>query len=258
VRCCSATTLGRISGTELLAPRTLRFNTNRGVIEVRADARRAPCTSPAKKPGAAPDVFAAPCEDDGVNFFDRVPRSSREPTPPEPPRPAWFKPDDVLGAGVAAGFVIGRGPDAAIAVTQLTAYPTGFEFTVGIVTRAEDRRGRLSWALHRRPFDDPDEPLTDDFVRLGLQFADGGVATNMHERPFPDLDTEPTGPILMPDGGGGGGRRYDMTYWVWPLPPPGPVTFVCEWPAFGVAESRADLDASLVRDAAARAIRLWD
>jgi hypothetical protein len=194
-----------------------------------------------------------------VNFFDRVARASqREPTPPEPTRPAWFKPDDVLGVGVAAGFLIGRSADAAIAVTQLTAYPTGFEFTVGIVTRDEDRQGRLAWVLHHLPDHDPDGPLPDDFVRLGLQFSDGGVATNVHGRPFPDFDEEPTGPILLPDSGGGGGRRYDMTFWVWPLPPPGPVTFVCEWPALEIAESSVELDGALIRAAAERARSVWD
>jgi hypothetical protein len=192
-----------------------------------------------------------------VTFFSHVSRPpAREPEPPQPPRPAWFKPDDVLGAGVAVGLLIGRNAEAAVAVTQLTAYQTGFEFTVGIVTRLEDRRHRISWALHH-PLDD-DEPLPDDFVRLGLQFSDGGVATNVPGRPFPDIDGEPTGPILLPDGGGGGGRRYDMTFWVWPLPPPGPVTFVCEWPAFHLSESRAEVDAGLILDASARAIRLWD
>src|SRR2546430_3515945 len=73
----------------------------------------------------------------------------------------------------------------------------------------------------------------------------------------PPPDAEPTGPVLFPDGGGGGGRRYDMRYWVWPLPPPGPVAFVCEWPAFGIPESRAELDARPILDAAARALGLW-
>jgi hypothetical protein len=41
------------------------------------------------------------------------------------------------------------------------------------------------------------------------------------------------------------------------LPPAGPLEFVCEWPAFGVAESRAGIDGQLVLDAARRSIRLW-
>jgi hypothetical protein len=48
-----------------------------------------------------------------------------------------------------------------------------------------------------------------------------------------------------------------MRYWIWPLPPAGPVTFVCQWPALGIPESRADVDAELILDAAARAVQLW-
>jgi hypothetical protein len=35
------------------------------------------------------------------------------------------------------------------------------------------------------------------------------------------------------------------------------LTFVCEWPALGIAETRVDLDAGLLHAAAARAVRLW-
>ena len=35
------------------------------------------------------------------------------------------------------------------------------------------------------------------------------------------------------------------------------VRFVCEWPACGIAESRADTDAQLILDAARRSVRLW-
>ena len=38
---------------------------------------------------------------------------------------------------------------------------------------------------------------------------------------------------------------------------PGPLEFVCEWPALGLPETRAGLDAKLTLDAAGRSIRLW-
>ncbi len=43
---------------------------------------------------------------------------------------------------------------------------------------------------------------------------------------------------------------------MWPLPPSGPVTFVCEWPAFGINESHSDIDAQFILDVAARATQL--
>jgi hypothetical protein len=170
-----------------------------------------------------------------------------------------MKPEAALPGVVAEGLLLARTDDAVVAVTGLMAYPTGFEFVLTAVLRHEDRRSRIfdpglqhGWLGGR-----DDEPLPPEFLRLGVQFADGGVASNLDRRAFPRPDTEPAGPILIADGGGGGGRRYDMRYWVWPLPPPGPVGFICEWPAHGVAESRMDIDARLILDAAARAVSPW-
>ena len=56
---------------------------------------------------------------------------------------------------------------------------------------------------------------------------------------------------------GGTGRRWDGNFWVHPLPPDGPVTFVASWPEYGAAETRAGLDGTVIRAAAARAVVLW-
>jgi hypothetical protein len=39
--------------------------------------------------------------------------------------------------------------------------------------------------------------------------------------------------------------------------PTGPFAFVCEWPARGISESRAEIDAVSILDAAGRAVTLW-
>ena len=52
-------------------------------------------------------------------------------------------------------------------------------------------------------------------------------------------------------------RASFWRWWAWPLPPAGPMEFVCEWLALGIPESRAGLDAQLILDAAGRSIRLW-
>ena len=190
-----------------------------------------------------------------MNFFDRFPPPA--PPEPEPSRPpAWAKPDATLGAMVAVETILARGDDAVIGVSGLTAYPNGFAFTLTAVLRQEDRRGRTLHLAFQRDFFD-DEPPAPEFLRLGVQFADGAAATNLGGHQLFAPGNDPAGPLLMQDGGGGGGRRYDMDFWVWPLPPPGPVTFVCAWPAQGIGESRADVDAALIRAAAARAIPLW-
>jgi hypothetical protein len=98
-----------------------------------------------------------------------------------------------------------------------------------------------------------DGSLPERFLRLAVQFADGGLATNLD-----GWTDEPSPPMLTGHrGGGGGDRRWDTGYWVWPLPPPGPVTFICEWPAYGIAESRSEIDGRLILDAAGRARQIW-
>jgi hypothetical protein len=96
-----------------------------------------------------------------------------------------------------------------------------------------------------------------------LQLADGTRVIGQHGGPGrpggpgPDPGTEPDRPILRPFLGGGGPRSSFWRWWAWPLPPAGPLEFVCEWPALGIPETRAGLDAQLILDAAGRSTRLW-
>jgi hypothetical protein len=94
----------------------------------------------------------------------------------------------------------------------------------------------------------------DDILRLAVVYPDGRVATNINIRHrLPEADG---GLMLYPEGGGGGGGSFGVRYWVHPLPPPGSVTLVCEWPRSGVPESRVDVPAQAILDASTRAVRL--
>jgi hypothetical protein len=68
---------------------------------------------------------------------------------------------------------------------------------------------------------------------------------------FFDPPPEPEPALFGPPSRRGGG--WHASQWVWPLPPPGPVAFVCEWPVAGIPESRAEIDAQVILDAASRA-----
>lgn len=50
-----------------------------------------------------------------------------------------------------------------------------------------------------------------------------------------------------------GGTAGSWNYWLWPLPPPGPLTFVCAWPSQGLLPTKAEIDAAPLREAASRA-----
>lgn len=162
-----------------------------------------------------------------------------------------MKPEAAIGAHAGGDLFLARTPDAAIALSTVVAYPNGFEFAVVAVVR--EAQDRPMWAGH---FDEYEVP--DTFLRLGVRYADGRSATNLDHRSRPPaIDAEHQRMLLTPSGGGGGFRRNDSAFWVWPLPPTGPVTIVCEWPAYGIAETSVELDSGPIVVASARAVQLW-
>jgi hypothetical protein len=92
-------------------------------------------------------------------------------------------------------------------------------------------------------------------LRFGAAFADGRKVSNLEG--FTPSGEQPEGPVLWGMGGGGGGGRWQQGFWMWPLPPLGPLTFVCEWPAAQIAQARVKIDSAALCDAAARARELF-
>jgi hypothetical protein len=196
-----------------------------------------------------------------MSFFEPLPSPPSLFVPEAADRqPVWLGPPaNVLPGVVPVELLIARTDETAVAVTGgIRAYPAGFGFTLSLHLRASPPAS----SRDPYPFDaafDWDQ-IADAFLRFGVQFADGAKATNL---PRYDLhhhdDTEPIPPVLTAHGGrgGGGGRAWDADQWVWPLPPAGPLAFVCEWPARQIGESRVELDARSVRQAAERATTLW-
>ncbi|TME12051.1 MAG: hypothetical protein E6I70_16595 [Chloroflexi bacterium] len=170
-----------------------------------------------------------------------------------------MRPDDVLGEAVPINFVLARTPRAAVTVQHITAYPTGFEFDVVVAARIE---GEIWDPMHGlggfrgRP-GQPGGEMADEILRFGIQYADGSKATSLGPPMIGPQDQQQKGPILQHQGGGGGGTVATQRFWAWPLPPPGPLAFVCEWPKYGISLTRHEIDADVIREAAKRAIELW-
>ncbi len=155
---------------------------------------------------------------------------------------------------VALELVLARNEKVAVCVTRLAGYPTGFEFD--LVTMAAPGQRELDldpmlFGRRRRLVRRGEQELDPELLRIGVQFADGAKATNTGG--FYHDQEPPAGPVMHSGGGGGGGSSWRQHMWVWPLPPPGPVAFVCEWPTVKIPLSRAELDAQTILDAAGRA-----
>jgi hypothetical protein len=171
----------------------------------------------------------------------------------------WPCPNVVPGMAPVAA-ILARTGETVVAVTGIRAYPAGFGFTLNLRLRGLDPRQRREfWPFdelgpHRGP------PWPDEVLRLTIEFADGRLVTNL-DRPtvgsgYPDPDR----PMLSSGSGTGGGVDgwlFDMEYRARPLPPPGPLAFICSWPGRGIPTSRVKVDGAAIREAADAAVTLW-
>jgi hypothetical protein len=199
-----------------------------------------------------------------MSFFEPPP--PREiPDPEEFDEPEWFGPPrHELGAAIPLRIVLARTDQLAIAIVEATAYTNGFELKLVRRLRKQSYEEFEDFDFHhpvmwkRRQELLEKGQLPPELFRFGVEFSDGSKATTLAGHPFEaGLDEKPEGPVLMERGGGGGGGNWDERYWVWPLPPDGPLAFVCEWPAKGVPLTRREFDAGLIREAAAQVDVLW-
>src|SRR5262249_4473544 len=151
-----------------------------------------------------------------------------------------------------------RAEAVGVAVGSVRAYPNGFEFTVHVRLRREDEEYRHGMS---DPFDwhasGGRSTARERALRLGILFADGRRTATPSGRPMPPDGAEAGELVRQQGGASGSDRRWDGEFWVHPLPPDGPVIFVASWLAYGVTETRAQVEGTAIRAAASRAIELW-
>ncbi|WP_238015836.1 hypothetical protein KZZ52_28370 [Dactylosporangium sp. AC04546] len=170
-------------------------------------------------------------------------------------------PENELPAGVGLSVLLGRTGDAAVGITQVEAFSTGFRFTLAVrvrQARPQLARGRLFMLVSSHVHPGTEIPL-DDRLLLGIEYPDGRRASSLHDMRMsgPAAEADGTQLVLVQQGGGGSDQSVDQTYWVAPLPPDGPITVVLAWPGFGMPESRTVLDGGAIHAAAARSQPLW-
>jgi hypothetical protein len=166
------------------------------------------------------------------------------------------EPDNEVPAPVPFTAVLGRTDDVAVCIVGIHVFTTGLSFQLAVRLR------QVPPGLHHRIFEMVSghrlDTSAEDRLLLGVELVDGRTASNVASDYWFAMDDLPDGRLVLSPGRGGGGRlHYDQRFWLSPLPPPGPVTFVCAWPALGLTESSAECDGQLLLDAAARAVVLW-
>jgi len=147
-------------------------------------------------------------------------------------------------------LLLARNEHFAVAITSVTAYANGLEFNLAVRTRRS-----LDPSVRRKVLGKfmVDEGVPSERLRLGVQFSDGRKATSLGVR----QDRAETDPVLVERGGGGGGRSWDSRFWLWPLPTPGAIAFVTEWPLAGIDLTRVEVDAEPILQASLQARELW-
>jgi hypothetical protein len=182
--------------------------------------------------------------------------------PPSPPQrfvaPEWVGPaDNVLPAPFPLDELLARTESVALAARGGRAYANGIEFALEI-RRRKASTGRRTDPISRWHETYESGDLPEDVLRFGVEFADGRKATVFDHSRFRPGGWETPPPIALQQRGGGGGmHHWDIGFWLWPMPPQGPLALVVEWPSESVSLTRVEIDTAPIHVAAGRAIELW-
>lgn len=184
----------------------------------------------------------------------------------DPPQPPWLNPpEDVLPGVVPLELILARSQSTAVLLIGIRAFPTGLSMTLGVRVRGPLRRRDLHSEVFDGPYShDMDAEWHAGRLKWGFELSDGRRVTNVdapvwreHDEHGNDPSWYPDRPVLSGGGGGGGMHSVDRECWLWPLPPPGRLSVVCQWLDQDIEMAVHELDAQPFLDAAARAEPVW-
>lgn len=192
-----------------------------------------------------------------VRLFDDEESTRRARTPGdwqqhrEHRTPGAGPPQDQVGVLALAAFVLARTPDVAVAVRGVTAYSDGLRLSVLVLFADEVGTEQLDWTLD-------DTSRSPGRFRVGCAFADGRRATTgRRDAPDVELPGDPT-PRLVLLSSATTALTWSGEYWLWPLPPVGPVVLGCRWPDRGLPETLVQVDGAALLTAAASSRSVWE
>ena len=124
--------------------------------------------------------------------------------------PAWIAPpQNVLPGIVPVQLIVARTDETVVAVAGVQAYPAGCSFTLSLRLRNLSVREEQRLPYLFDSTDAEDDPLAGDFLRFGVQFADGRKATTLEHPPYDPEGQEPDRPVLREHGGGRGRHHLE-------------------------------------------------
>ena len=168
---------------------------------------------------------------------------------PLPPGP-YGSPDNEVPAVLAVEKVLAASDDLVFYVAGMRVYSTGLEFDLEARLRPGARIGDEEGVYALLTDVHGPRGTRGERLLLGVEFADGRRGSNVE-------GVTDTGVSLRPSGSSGGGRSAQATYFLSPLPPPGPIRIVCALPGAGIEETVSVLDAEEILEAAGRVRALW-
>jgi hypothetical protein len=188
-----------------------------------------------------------------MGFFSELETPDDAFREPEPRRVKWQgDADDTVGIALPFNISLVQNDQVAVIASGFIAYPLGFSFSLVTISRLSPSPVPLG--MHPHPGAIRRGGVPGGEFRFGIGFSDGTTVFSAH-RMRPGLEASPR--ILQTRGGGGGGRTYRQSFWCEPLPSPGHMKFVCEWPDLLIPETSVEIDASAIIEAASRSGPLW-
>jgi hypothetical protein len=169
------------------------------------------------------------------------------------PDPEFFRrmspPENEIPVAIPLNAVLGRTDEAAVALTGVRVYTTGVAFELAVRVRSwpeDDHRGLSELVF--------DHGRRAGQLLIGVELADGRRASNVGGRGF---EPDGSGIVFHPAGGGGGQLAVDQSWWLSPVPPEGPVRFVCSCAPLNIEETFVELDGTAMAQAAEDVVTLW-
>ncbi len=197
-------------------------------------------------------VFAFPTDDSRLTVAGGPQPSSLAPMPRTRRMIHEGPPDNILGHSAPVEAVLVRTESIVIAVDRVVGYPSGFELHLTVRTSDEHLPGTTEPAYPRAW--SGSAAFLGESLRFGVAFSDG-------RRTFVDNLRRVVGQpelALIPVSGSGTAARFDQRFWVRPLPPKGPIGFLAQWTRRGVEETRVDVPADAILEAAGQSTVLWE